>query len=65
MGAEALKLVGAIQIRLANWGAPCINQRLSCGTVLISANDGRGQLSLEQQTEYIYVMLTCMYKICI
>ena len=49
MGAEALKLVGAIQVRLASWGAVCMNQRLSCGTVLISANDGRGQLSLEQQ----------------
>ena len=49
MGAEALKLVGVILVRLANWGAGCIYQRLSCGTVLISANDGRGQSSLEQQ----------------
>ena len=49
MGAEALKLVGAVQVRLANWRAACINRQLSCGTVLISANDGRGQPSLEQQ----------------
>lgn len=27
----------------------CFNNRLSCGTVLISANEGRGQASLEQQ----------------
>ena len=49
MGAEALGLVGGVQARLATWGAACISARLSCGSVLISANDGRGQSSLEQQ----------------
>ena len=49
MQSEALKLVGAVQVKLANWGAVCINSRLSCGAVMISANDGRGQSSLEQQ----------------
>ena len=49
MGGEALKLVGAIQVRLAEWGAACITSHLSCGAVFISAKDGRGQSSLQQQ----------------
>ena len=49
MGAEALNLVGILQAKLAEWGAACISNHMSCGSVLISANNGRGQSSLEQQ----------------
>ena len=46
---EAFKLINVVQVKLTNWGAACISNNLSCGSVLLSSNDGKGQSSLMQQ----------------
>ena len=49
MGAEALNLVGIVQVKLAEWGAAWHQQSYVMWLGINSANNGRGQSSLEQQ----------------
>ena len=48
-GVEALGFILVLQDKLAEWGAACITNNMTCGSVLLLSNSGKAQNSLTQQ----------------